>query len=59
MYLHVKMHLGAIAKLLKTTFNIVMSVSPHGTIWLLLDGFLLNLILEYFQWFVEKNQVSL
>jgi hypothetical protein len=36
-----------------------MSVCPHGTTWLPLDGFSQNLILEYFKKSVKKVQVSL
>jgi hypothetical protein len=31
---------GALAKLLRVTISIVMSVCPHGTTWLPLDRFL-------------------
>ena len=39
---------SAFAKLRKATLSFVMSVRPHGTSRLLLDGFLLYLIFEYF-----------
>jgi hypothetical protein len=34
-----ELFLGAFAKLRKATASVVMSVSPHGTTRLLLDGF--------------------
>ena len=36
-----------------------MSVGPNGKTLLTLDGFSLNLVLEYFRKTVEKNHVSL
>ena len=50
---------GAFAKLRKATISLVMSVCPHGTILLPMDGFWLNLIFELFRKSVEKIQVSL
>jgi hypothetical protein len=44
--------LGAFAKFLKATISFAvsvgMSVTPHGTTWLPLDGFLWNIIFKYF-----------
>jgi len=40
--------LGTFAKLRKAIFSYIMSVHPHGTTRLPLDGFSLNLIFEYF-----------
>jgi hypothetical protein len=51
--------LGTFAKLRKATVSFFMSVRPHGTTGLPLDGFLWNLIFEYFRKHVEKIQVSL
>jgi len=39
---------GAFAKLRKATISFVMSVRPHGTTRLPLDGFTWNLIFDYF-----------
>jgi len=39
---------GAFAKLWKTTISFVMSVRPHGTTQLILDGFSWNLVFGYF-----------
>ena len=35
-----------------------LSVRPHGTTWLRVDGFKLNLIFVYFQKSLEKIQVT-
>jgi hypothetical protein len=49
--------LGAFAKLRKATISFVMSVCPHETTRLPLDGFCWNLILRLFLKHVEKIQV--
>ena len=51
--------LGAFAKLRKATTSLAMSVSPHGTTRLPLDGFLRNFIFEYFWKICREIQVSL
>ena len=43
-----ELFLGAFAKLRKATASVVMSVCPHRTTRLLLDGFSWNLIFDYF-----------
>ena len=43
--------LGAFEKFQKATISFVISLSPHGTIWLPLEGLSLNLIFEE----VSKN----
>jgi hypothetical protein len=55
---------GVFVKLQEVTNSFVtsacMSVCPHGTTWLTMDGFSLNLILEYFSKICPENpQVSL
>ena len=40
--------LGAFAKLRRATISFLMSVRPHGTNWLPLDGFSLSLLFEGF-----------
>jgi hypothetical protein len=50
--------LGAPAKLRKVNIN-RLSVRPHATAGLLLDGFSWNLIFEYFRYICQENQVSL
>jgi hypothetical protein len=47
--------LGAFAELQKVTVSFVMSVCPHGTNWLPLDGFSLTLISEYFSSIYREN----
>jgi len=47
--------LGAFAKLRKATINFVMSVRPHGTTRLPLDGFSLNFILVDFSKICQEN----
>jgi len=53
----VKQHvfLGAFAKLWKATISFVMSVSPHGTTRLPLDGFSWNLIIGDFSKICHEN----
>ena len=48
------LYLGA--KLRKMTISFVMSVCPHGTTRLPLDGFSWNLIFEYFQKIFKKSE---
>jgi len=45
--LYLLLCLGAFAKLRKATISLVMSVPPHGTTRLPLDGFSWNLTFEY------------
>ena len=47
--------LGAFTKLRKATINLLMSVRPHGTTRLPLDGFLLNLVYEHFSKICWEN----
>jgi len=47
-----KRFLGVFAKFQKVTISFLMSVCPHRTTRLPLDGFLWNLIFEYF---LKKN----
>jgi len=51
--------LGAFTKFPKVTISFVMSVRPHETTRIPLNGFSRSLILDYFQKSVEKIQVSL
>ena len=54
--------LGAFAKLRKATISFMSvrpPVLPHGITWHSLDGFLLNLMFQFFRKSVEKIQVSL
>jgi len=51
--------LGAFAELRRATISFVMSVRPHGTTRLPLDGFSSNLISEYFSNSVYNIQESL
>jgi hypothetical protein len=50
---------GAFAKLREAIINFVMSVCPHGTTRLPLDGFSWNMILKYFSKICREIQVSL
>ena len=50
-----ELFLGTFAKLRKATASVVMSVSPHGTTRLLLDGFARNLIFYYFSKICRGN----
>jgi hypothetical protein len=45
--------------LIKATISFVMSVRPHGTIRLFVDGFLWNLIFQVFPKSVEKIEILL
>jgi len=47
--------LGAFAKLRNAIISFVMSVCPHGTTRLPLDGFSWNLVFEYFSKFRREN----
>ena len=47
--------LGSFAKLRKATISFVMSVRPHGTTLLQLDGFSWNLIFEDFSKICREN----
>jgi hypothetical protein len=50
-----QLFLGMFAKLVKATVSFVMSVCPHGTFRLPLDGFSSNLIFEYFPKICREN----
>ena len=51
--------LGSLTKLCKATIRFVMAVRPQGTTVLPLDGFLWNLIFDYFSKMYRENEVSL
>ena len=51
--------LGVFAKLRKVTIIFVMSVRPHETIRLPLEGISLNLILAYFSRIRRENSIVL